>query len=173
MHLKFFEGNHFKGKSRDKGVVETDFKDLILDLVQHLVKQDYYSARTLGEGDLLIVVHYGATDFEEDQMVLMRNDSLEDISAMLRESVAIGSVEAYDLMDVLNSPLGMQGSINAGNSMTRAQKAQILGIDDIYDRPSHFTSDYGYEQMMRETRYFVVLMAYDYQLRRKGESKLL
>ena len=170
---QFFEGNHFKGKSRDKGVEEMSFNDLIIDLAQHLVKQDFYPASKLGEGDLLIVVHYGATDFEEDQMELMGIESLEDISTTPREGMAIGSVEAYDLMDALNSALGMQHTINSGNSMTRAEKAQILGLDDIYDKPSHMTSDYEYEQMMREARYFVVLMAYDYQLRRKGESKLL
>jgi hypothetical protein len=170
---QFFKGSHFKGKSKDKGVEEISFNDLILDLAQHLVKQDYYPAPKLGEGDLLIVVHYGVTDFEVDQMELMGIDSLADISVTPREGIAIGSVESFDLMDALNSALGMQHTVNSGNSMTPAQKAQILGIDDIYDKPSHMTSDYEFEQMMREALYFVVLMAYDYQLRRKGESKLL
>ncbi|MCB1123651.1 MAG: hypothetical protein KJT03_19010, partial [Verrucomicrobiae bacterium] len=76
--------------------------------------------------------------------------------------------------DSLNSALGMQSAINAGNQMTWEEKAQILGIDDQYDKPDFLTSDYEYEQMMREARYFVVVMAYDYQLfRKKGTRKLL
>lgn len=170
---QFFKGNHFKGKSFDKGFEEMSFNDLILDLAQHLTRQDFYPASKIGDGDLLIVVHYGVTDFEEDQMELIGIDSLEDISASPWEGIEIGSVEAYDLMDALNSALGMQHTINSGNSMTRAEKAQILGIEDMFDKPSHLTSNYEYEQMMEEARNFVVLMAYDYKLRRKGESKLL
>ena len=151
---------------------ELSFNDLIYDLAQHLVKQNFYLARNLAEGDLLIVVHYGVTDFEEDQMELLGINSLEDIYNENPE-VEIGSTETFDVSDALNSSLAMQEAVNSGNSMTRAEKAQILGIEDMFDKPSHLTSNYEYEQMMEEARNFVVLMAYDYKLRRKGESKLL
>ncbi len=171
---QFMKGRHFKGKSRDKGVEEISFNDLVGDLAQHLVKQDFYPNPKLGEGDLLIMVHYGATDYEEDMMDLMGMVNLGDITNADLGNIEIGSAEAFDLSGSLNSALGMQQAINSGGPITRQEKAQILGLDGIYDKPSHMTSDYGYEQMMRKARYFVVLMAYDYQLfRKKDEAKLL
>jgi hypothetical protein len=172
---QFMEGKHFKGRSRDKSVEEITFSDIIKELPQHLVKQNFYPNPVLGEGELLLVVHYGATDFEDDPLELMGIENMADISTIESGSVEIGSVESFDLMDSLNAALGFNDAINSGGKMTRDQKALMLGIDGLgKTRAGSATAGYDYEQMLTEARYFVVLMAYDYQLfRKKSEAKLL
>lgn len=51
----------------------------------------------------------------------------------------------------------------------------MLGIDELEkERAGFVNSGYEYDQMLSEARYFVVVMAYDYQLfRKKDEAKLL
>ncbi|MDA0347301.1 MAG: hypothetical protein O3C20_07850 [Verrucomicrobia bacterium] len=172
---QFMEGNHFKGRSSDKGVQAITFNDIIQELPQHLVKQNFYPNPELGEGDLLIVVHYGATDFEDDPMELMGIENMGDISNIEQGSVEVGSKESFDLMDSLNSSLGFNEAINSGGKMSRDQKAQMLGIDGL-DKPRAGSAVAGneYENMLKEARYFVVLMAYDFQrFRKKHEAKLL
>lgn len=172
---QFMEGKHFKGRSRDNSVEQFTFNDIIQELPQHLVKQSFYPNPELGEGDLLIVVHYGATDYEDDPLELMGIDNMGDISSVDTGSVEIGSVESFDLMDSLNAALGFNEFINSGGKMNRNQTAIMLGIDSMSKpRTGSATAGYDYEQMLREARYFVVLMAYDYQLfRKESEAKLL
>jgi hypothetical protein len=172
---QFMEGHHFKGRSRDKSVEQFSFNEIIQELPQHLAKQNFYPNPVLGEGDLLIVVHYGVTDFEDDPLEVMGIENMADISTIESGSVEIGSVESFDLMDSLNAALGFSDAFNSGGKMSRSQKAIMLGIDGL-DKPrtGSSTAGYDYEQMLIEARYFVVLMAYDYQrFRKESEAKLL
>lgn len=172
---QFMKGRHFKGRSRDKSVEEVDFNDIIQDLAQQLAKQDYYPNPVLGKGDLLIMVHYGATDFEDDPLELQGITRLEDISNLASEELEIGSTAAFDFSGSLNAALGLQQSMNSGGQMTRYQKATMLGIELPDDERAGFIyMDYDKDQILREPRYFVVLMAYDYtHLREYDETKLL
>lgn len=150
----FMEGRHFKGISRDKGLENMTFEELARDLVVHLVKQNFYPEPNLQEGDLLIVVHYGVTAPEEDLAELL------------------GYTNPMELID-----LGFHFSSDSRMSsfgMSRREKAQILGIDDTPVLPAHFQSNYEFEYMMKEPRYFVVLMAFDYPgIRTNDGVKLL
>jgi hypothetical protein len=177
---EFLEGHHFKGSSYDKGVQEMTVEELVYDLAQHLIKQDFYPNPIVGEGDLLIVVHYGVAEREENMMELLGIANESDLLDMnvsgtdLTVGDTASNAAFLDVMDTLVSTQSMTQALNSGGRMTRRQKAQILGLDSISYKPSHFTSNYEYQQMMRESRYFVVLMAFDYQrFLKKDETVLL
>ncbi|NET39525.1 MAG: hypothetical protein F6K19_47455, partial [Cyanothece sp. SIO1E1] len=177
---QFMEGRRYFGKSFDGGVQEMTFMDLATGLAQHLAKQDFYPNSVLGEGELLIVVNYGVTDFEEDMMETLGITSEESVLGQDVSQVDVASSSAADvtaLFDVIDTIAGISSltdGLNSGNSMTRKEKAFMLGIEEIPDRPDHLSANYEYEEMLRESRYFVVLLAYDYQLLTKtGEKKLL
>ena len=177
---QFMEGRRYMGKSSDKGLQEMTFMDLVTDLAQHLAKQDFYPHSVMGEGDLLLVVNYGVTDFEEDMMEILGITSEESVLGQDVSQVDVASASAADvtaLLDVIDTIAGVSSlndGLNSGNSMTGEEKRIMLGIDDIPDRPDHLSTNYEYEEMLKEARYFVVLLAYDYQLLTKtGEKKLL
>ena len=177
---QFMEGRRYMGKSSDKGVQETTFIDLATDLAQHLAKQDFYPNPVMGEGDLLLVVNYGVTDFEEDMMEILGITSEESVLGQDVSQVDVATSSAadvtalFDVIDTIAGTSSLTDGVNSGNSMTRKEKAFMLGIDDIPEKPDHLNAGYEYEEMLRESRYFVVVLAYDYQLlTNKGEKKLL
>ena len=177
---QFLEGKRFGGKGASKSLANMTFKELAVDLAENLVKQNFYPNPELGKGDLLIVVHYGATDFEEDMMELLGSANEADLMGLNPGGVEVGSASSADvtaMLDVLDNiaaTASLSEAINSGNSLSRSQKAHILGIDEERDLPDFMSGDYEYEQMLQESRYFVVLMAFDYQLyMQEGESKLL
>ena len=175
----FIEGQQYKGLTRDKGMEGVSFNDIVMDLAQHLVKQNFYPNPDPAQGDLLIAVHYGATDFEQDQMDLLGITGLEDlgftqgIESIGRTGTALSPAEINAVYDQ-HSNLGMQQLINADNDLTRFEKAQLLGLDDLYTKRLHPQDKYEYENMLQQERYFIVLMAYDYaHFRQTGKAKLL
>ena len=177
---QFLEGRRFTGKSLNKSLERMTFQELAVNLAENLVKQNFYPNPELGQGELLIVVHYGATDFEEDMMELLGVDSESDVLGVDVSGVDVGSASAADIaalldvMDIMAANDSLTQALNSGNSLSQSQRAHILGIDEIRDLPDHMSGDYEYEQMLRQSRYFVVLMAFDYQLfLKKGKSKLL
>ena len=176
---QFIEGQQFKGITKDEGMERITFNDIVMDLAQHLVKQNFYPNPDPGKGDLLISVHYGVTDFEEDQMDLLGYTSLEElgytegIESIGRSGTSLSPGE-MDAINNLHSNLAMQSAINSSNDMTRYQKAQLLGIDELYTKRLHPQDKYEYEHMLQQERYFIVLMAYDYaHFRQTGKAKLL
>ena len=177
---QFMEGKRYMGKSVDAGAQEMTFVEIATDLAQHLAKQNFYPDPVLGEGDLLLVVNYGETDFEEDMMEILgihNEESVlgQDVSQVDVSSASAADVTAlFDAIDTIAGTSSLTDGFNSGNSMTRKEKAWMLGIDDISEKPDHLNSNYEYEEMLKEARYFVVVLAYDYQLLTKtGEKKLL
>lgn len=177
---QFMEGRRYMGKSSDAGAQEMTFVEIATDLAQHLAKQNFYPDPVLGEGDLLLVVNYGVTDFEEDMMELLGITSEESVLGQDVSQVDVSSASAadvtalFDAIDTIAGTSSLTDGFNSGNSMTRKEKAWMLGIDDISEKPDHLNANYESEQMLREARYFVVVLAYDYQLLTKtGEKKLL
>ena len=177
---QFMEGRRYMGKSADDEVINMTFIDLATDLAQHLAIQDFYPNPVMGEGELLIVVNYGVTDYEEDMMEVLGITSEESVLGQDVSQVDVSTSSAaditalFDAIDTIAGTSSLTDGFNSGNSMSRKEKAFMLGIDDIPEKPDHLTSDNEYEEMLRESRYFVVLLAYDYQLLTKtGEKKLL
>lgn len=177
---QFMEGRTFTGRAANKGLANMTFEELALSLAENLVKQNFYPNPEPGKGDLLIVVHYGATDYEEDMMEMLGAANAADLIDADVSGVDVATADAadvtqfLDVMDAIAANESMSQAINSGNSLSRSQKAHVLGIDEERDLPDFMSGDYEYEQMLRESRYFVVLMAFDYQLyMHEGESKLL
>lgn len=176
---QFLEGHHFKGTVVDKGLENMAFQELVMDLARNLVRQDFYPHPVAGEGDLLIVVHYGATAPELDTLEMFGIANESDILDMdvSGTDLTVGDTAAnaafLDVMDTLGSMRMISEAFNASGPMTRRQKAYILGLDNIPYRPSHFSSNYDYQRMMREHRYFVVLMAFDYPRFLKDDEAVL
>lgn len=176
---QFMQGRFFRGMTRNDSLKEFTFTDIIQDMAHHLVRQNYYPNPVRGEGDLLIVVHYGVTDFEEDFMDMMGYTSLEDFGYTQGIEDAGGGGVALDpgTLDAMNNlqfNLNAQQAMNSANESSEFFKAQLLGMEGIYyDRISPH-EEYELRHMLKDERYFVILMAYDYpHFRETGKAKLL
>lgn len=133
-------------------------------MATHLSFQDFYPDPVKGEGDLLIFVHYGLTDHEDDVMAMMGVNNEADL----------GGANFIDAINNLDAFQSAEDNINSTARMSRQFKAHILGINDVRMLPKHLKGNYEYNEMLKEPRYFVVLMAYDYQrFMKQGETVVL
>ncbi len=161
----FFEGRFFGGSVKDRSLERFTFMDIVKDLAVHLQKQGYHNNPVVGEGDLLIVVHYGATDHEESFMDLMGYTSLEDMGySDDMDASALAALEAN---------ISLSDAIHSANDQSRVAKSRLLGMEEAYLRstPSHERETL--EHYLSESRYFVILMAYDFPRLKQGETVLL
>lgn len=161
----FFEGRYHSGNSKDSSMERFTFTDIIENMAVHLRTQGYYNHPEVGEGDLLIVVHYGATEHEESYFDLMGYNSMADLGW----SFDMDAPAIAELQFNVNSTLSM----NEADDRSRYGKAKLLGMEEAYmDSTPQFERE-KLEWQLTEARYFVILMAYDFPLLKQGETKLL
>jgi hypothetical protein len=161
----FFEGRFYPGNSKDRSLEEFTFMEIIENMAVHLQKQGYYNSPVVGEGDLLIVVHYGATDYEESFFDMMGYNSLEDMGYS-------DDMDASALADFQFNMSSMD-TMNSANDQSRYKKAGLLGMEEAYMNSTPSYEREELESQLNESRYFVILMAYDLPLLKQGETKLL
>jgi hypothetical protein len=175
---QFMKGRYFSGKTKDKGMESVTFNDIVQDMAQQLVRQNYYPNPVPGEGDLLIVVHYGVTDYEESLEEMMGWTSLEDMGYNDTIAGAGSGGSALDgaTLDAINNfsfNLNSAGAIGGANEQSEYFKAQLLGMESAYTEHLTIQDEYDLKHMLQEERYFVILMAYDYGTVKAGKPKLL
>jgi len=161
----FFKGRFYGGNSKDRSLERFTFKDIIVDMAVHLQKQGYHNHPEVGEGDLLIVVHWGATDYEESFLDMMGYTSLEDMG--YSEDMDASALAAFE------STISMSDSMHRANDQSRYGKSRLLGMEEAYLRSTPKHERETLEHYLSESRYFVILMAYDFPLLKQGELKLL
>lgn len=161
----FFEGRYFPGNVKNRGMERFTFMDVITNMAEHLKKQGYYNHPEVGEADLLIVVHYGATDYEESFFDQMGFTSLENM----------GYADNMDASALANFQFNVQvmESMNQANERSRFGKAQMLGMEEAFTRDTPRWERESLQTSLKDARYFVILMAYDFPLLKQGEVKLL
>jgi len=161
----FYEGRYFSGNSKDRGMEEFTFMDIIENMAVNLQRQGYYNNPRIGEGDLLIVVHYGVTNYEESFFDMMGYTSMEDLGYS-------DNMDASALAD-FQFNISIADSMNSANNQSRYGKAQLLGMEEAYSTRISPSEEYELKSLLQDARYFVILMAYDLPLIMQGEIKLL
>jgi hypothetical protein len=198
----FYEGRFFGGTTRDRTLERTAFLDIAQTLAVGLAKQRYMPTNDLRKADLLIVVHWGVTtptvSMREmlGQTSLMRQDGEAQTRQMIKqaaeaeregsggdsgftflqqeakaiddfiEPAALANAEMFRQFDALSQETSM------------ASNARLLGFSEDLrkDQRTLFGTPVGtmLRSMLTDERYFVVLLAYDYQaLVREQKRKLL
>lgn len=172
----FTQGHHFESGTRDRSVESLTFNKLVQQLAPDLARQKYFPARSTDTADLLIVVHWGVSQIYDDPQKDTRldaiNKALPELQAQVREN---GMGDAAPLNDVYDSVQWAQENSQAAfwrnaRLLGYAQELQKFGADGGFqsDREKLLNAE------LSEERYFVVLMAYDYQAMKKDKrTKLL
>lgn len=165
------EGKYFPGNTARPSMEEISFMDIAQDLAHNLKKNSFFSETNQYKGDLLILVHYGVTDYDADYMELNSIDSIDDFG--------YGAVESNDPLfeasfrEAFQSQLFDMQSVNDGAAQALGHKARLLGMEELFSSSATDMQVHEMRQILEQERFFIVMQAFDLPAYRKGEKKLL
>ena len=163
------EGKYFGGNTDDKSMEGVTFMDIAENLAANLQRQGFYSAKSNDEGDLLIVVNYGATDYDADYQELMGIDSLDDLGFGFDTE----GLEEFEAEEAFISDFNNIQAMNEAGGMDKIFKAKLLGMEELFDDTASAQDVFEFEDMVNEERYFIYLVAFDLPAYREGEKKVM
>lgn len=171
----FSAGKHFAGSTRDVGEENLPFMSMATMLATGLAKQSYFPAKDPALADLLIVVHWGATQVFDDPEKQFTQERLNAAGAAYAAATADGG---FADPTELNQARQARGAAVSAQEWSIAQNADLLGFTAALAKEQANMVATMDEITMRselaEERYFVVMMAYDYQvLKKEKKHKLL
>lgn len=169
----FYQGRYFGGGERNRSLEQTSFESIARTLAVDLAKQGYLPSADPQQADLLLMIHWGATQvYEEPDAILATdrlNQSLTDVSA----SAAAGNGLAYT--GALNEQLADRSNNASLSARYLAENAKLLGYTESLREESTRIVASVDEQTMRaelaEERYFIIVMAYDYRSLREQKRQ--
>ncbi|HWA27179.1 MAG TPA: hypothetical protein VG734_16100 [Lacunisphaera sp.] len=171
----FNEGHFWGGGTADASQTQLSFGALTRYLATNLAKQNYFPSRELASANLLIAVHWGTTlTYEDprgrDYVIEKLNKELPAVNEAVAET---GMADTGALNQALSD--GESNALSQGAFIAR--NAALLGYarDLNKERRKMVPSmeELTMSTELNEERYFVVLMAYDYQFMRKEKKPKL
>ena len=173
------KGKYFGGNVDDPSLEEMTFPEIAEHIGLNLKRQKYFPEEDPAAGDLLIMVHYGASNFvgrsgnEDDPGY--EDDSWYDSDDYF-PPVTTASGETYEYNHSRNAIPEFYGFVlpsQRGYVEEQYVRAKMVGMDDIFKKSVHPYEAHIQGELVREGRYFFVLTAFDLPLLRKGEKKVL
>jgi hypothetical protein len=166
------EGKYFGGNTDDPSMNGVTFMDIAENLAANLKRQGFYSEPDDDKGDLLIVINYGATDYDADYAELMGIDSLDDLGlgAGAEENEELDEFEA---LDAFAADFENMQAMNDAGQMDKIFKAKLLGMEELFNDSATTQQVFEFEDMVNEERYFIYIVAFDLPAYRTGEKKVM
>ena len=165
------KGLFLGGNVDDESLDESSFNQIAEEIGLNLKRQNYFSEEDPKAGDLLIMVHYGASTFigdEDDAEIFDINDYLPE------GRKANGERYEYKLTkNAIPKIRGMTLPSDRNEFQEEYFRSRILGMDDIFSMKVTDYEAYVQRELAAEGRYFIVLTAFDLPLLRQGEKKVL
>ena len=175
MSYQVAKGKFYRGGMNDQRMETFTFDDIVKDMAQHLTKQKFYPHQGEGTGDMLIVVHYGVTEYEESIMEILGYTSEEEMGLGGEfdfEGIAPDAGAMNAVADVgFNQSL--MATASDSNKRSMGYKAKLLGMEEAFGFYTNDQDKYELMSMLDEERYFVILMAYDIPSLKAKDPKLL
>lgn len=173
----FMQGNFVESSTINRSLERTTFRRIAEVLAPELAKQQFYPAPSAVGADLLIAVHWGATQPYVSVNELMArttlsNDELSPDKSLMRVLADSGDAGSGPLVDLAGTASGLERyervervAEEARGSLTQASNATLLGYNDELFKLSRVSFNSAHEQMLRHDlqneRYFIILKAYD------------
>jgi hypothetical protein len=168
----FYQGRYLGGATRDPSIDHDSFLAIARTLAPDLAKQNYLPLRTSrpAAADLLIVVNWGTTvtDPMYDKTNPETQFQLEDLTSSIRDFNAGGAGG----MGNLNAQLAISDVNQQAQESEMAANSRLLGYDTALEKegrmawatPDGMTAlEASHLSDLIDERYFVILLAYDYQ----------
>jgi hypothetical protein len=166
------QGRYFGGTTADSSLRRMTIRDIVSYLVPQLAEQNFVPAKTTGEADLVLAVHWGVTNPRVGRLEMMgRSDvftptelSPADPSASTDEQEKtsalnnlLGSDDRYQNLELLNDYAVAEHSDR--------NLAQLLGYTDALRKHASTMVTSAEEQTLRsdlsKERYFIIVRAYE------------
>jgi hypothetical protein len=179
----FGDGGNWAGEIKDKTFDNLKFIDVARVIAAPLASQNYLPARDPEKTKLLIMVYWGTTavpmPYDEDPLYINYKQALDEYNILM------GSGQVDAAYSVLSSGLTQLSLANQIRDQIDFKNAGMLGYDSGSsgligtDSGAHLgATAFGLERNdqvaeIEENRYFVVLMAYDFQLMWKQKKHKL
>jgi hypothetical protein len=183
----FGQGGYWGGPLSDSTIDQLKFTEIARDIAGPLARQNYLPTKDARTTRLLVMVYWGTTipTVRPQESATLHN--VADAAAQLKIAYArqvhrgLGKGEEHYEWDNLMAALMAEGAQESVRDKADSLNAMLLGYDSLWDStfaaPSASPLEYERRDMLNELeeeRYFVVLMAYDFQLmRRERKHKLL
>ena len=171
------KGKYFGGNVDDPSLEEVTFPEIAEHIGLNLKRQYYFPEEDPAAGDLLIMVHYGASNF------IGRSGNLDDSGNYDRfdlddyfPPVTTASGEIYEYNHSRNAIPEISGLVlpsQRGYLKEEYVRAKMVGMDDIFKKGVNPYEAWIQGMLADERRYFFVVTAFDLPLLRKGEKKVL
>ena len=162
----FIKGNFYGGDISDKSLRNVTFEDVIGTVGESMKQRNFYPSASADQGDLLVVVHYGSTSVPQDLAELFGTEMDDPYGEQgIDEDPVVNDTYFDDLKRL--SDFGHKNQPGMNNSK--------LGIGRALDRKNiNTTEEFDLRVELEDERYFIILMAYDYEkLRTTKEQELL
>jgi hypothetical protein len=176
----FAKGGYWSGPLADKAIDRMDFMEVARTMAVPLKKEGYISATDPKTTKLLIMVYWGTTFAPEHESDSPTYQHLADANSVMGRRPNSQQTEisgkAKDLegdpdFDAVTVAIAAVQAENRMRDLTNRRNAMMLGYDSwweaVFDAPNGSALEMRKRDMLDElesNRYFVVLMAYDFQL---------
>ena len=150
---------------------EVSFMEIAENVAANLRRQNFYSEPDPEKGDILLMISYGATDYDPDFMELMSVDSLDDLG--LDSGTDTSEFDEFEAEAAFAAAFSSMQAINEGQQMGIVFKSKLLGMEELFDDRLMEHQVYQLRDMISEERYFIFLIAFDLPAYRKGEKNAL
>jgi hypothetical protein len=188
----FGEGDNWSGARVDATIDKMGFMDVERVVAAPLAKQNYLPTRDQKTTNLLVMVYWGTTRAPEHaadsptfDLVHAADRKIDSAHLMMKTAGSASAfkeaqLEAYAADAEMRAALAMVNSENQRREDTDVRTVALLGYDSWWMATESAAG--GGERAFRkkdmldeveEDRYFVVLMAYDFQAMVKKKKKLL
>ena len=155
----FVQGYFYRGGMADSSLSKVAFKEIATNLAYHLTKQNYLPSKDTPNNDVMIFVHWGTTAVEEDLMDMWRIHSQEEYEELYGLDDGTGE-RAERLLEIYGpTPVQIWGDTD------RRKNANLLGFSETLRSTTELPQNQiELESALNRERYFLVVMAYDYQV---------
>jgi len=176
----FTEGLELAGTTADGSTKKIHFDELTRTLAVSLAKQNYFPTRDVPAADIVIRVYWGTTVVYEDPVKQLTVESLNSAMQTYRNNYgapmgAFGEPGTIADPGDINQNLQQLNTSQMSAAMAIDRNAALLGYQGALEqerrKPVVTATETSLTGELTEERYFVVLIAYDYQhLREKKKA---
>ena len=167
----FAEGKFFGGNTHDGSLDKMTFPAITKTLAVSLAKQNYFPAPNVESAQLVIMVHWGTTEIYEDPM---RDINLQAAQEALTAFNAAQEAGGMGDPTALNQATGQLNMAQQSQLAAINRNAVLLGYARTLEKERRemvtTNAEITMANELAEERYFVILMAYDNQVRVKEKK---
>ncbi len=165
------KGKYFPGNTSDESMNGITFMDIAGNVSANLRRQNYFSEKDPNKGDLLIMISYGATDYDPDYLELAGIDSIDDFG--FGTGANSEELDEFEAEEAFAAQFAAMQMVNEGQQVGMKFKAKILGLEQLFADSATEQEVYQFRDMVSEERFFIFLIAFDLPAYRKGDMKVL